>query len=554
MGQKVNPIGLRLGKQKKWESNWFNDFKDYDQFLQKNFLIKEYIESLFQYNFNKNHIIVKASLIKAEENKLYYVIFFYRLRSKLVSNKWLKQDLSVKYGIKNSKFNKNFYFINQIKKDKSLLKLNFNYIKFLKAKTQLNIINDYFLKSSLIENLNIILYIIKSNLDHKDLIKVNIKKKLVLEIKNLLNSLSLFLVLALKQKNKENIQLFVNLIRNLKSLKQLVYFNSFLNYEPFLRNDTFLKLIFSFIFNFKTKKALLKNLINKEFAHEQNILARLIYLNKKEKAYDFLNNLPIEKRKEVLALFLKLIWINQKELVRKNSNLISKKDDFDALHLILNEYTKHFSIRQNYLEAKTSLQLSHLANSNVQLLYLNCLSFLKYQALLNDTNVNRLLTLEKNLTRFYRARFKLSLIQQFIYGGYISVYFKNPDLLGKIIVEGLETLPKFRKHGQYFKFLNDMINALINSQKEIIGFRIKLKGRFNKWRRTKSVYINRGRLPLRIHDSKISYSSSYGCIRRGLFGVKIWICYDKHFSNKLESDLKNYLLYSKNKQIGKNVT
>jgi ribosomal protein S3 len=102
--------------------------------------------------------------------------------------------------------------------------------------------------------------------------------------------------------------------------------------------------------------------------------------------------------------------------------------------------------------------------------------------------------------------------------------------------------------------LNDMINALINSQKEIIGFRIKLKGRFNKWRRTKSVYINRGRLPLRIHDSKISYSSSYGCIRRGLFGVKIWICYDKHFSNKLESDLKNYLLYSKNKQIEKNVT
>jgi hypothetical protein len=147
---------------------------------------------------------------------------------------------------------------------------------------------------------------------------------------------------------------------------------------------------------------------------------------------------------------------------------------------MLDEYSRHFLTQQNYLRAKTCSQLSHLTNTNIQLLYLNCLSFLKYQALLNDTNVNRLLTLEKNLTRFYRARFKLSLIQQFIYGGYISVYFKNPDLLGRIIVEGLETLPKFRKHGQYFKFLNDMINALINSQKEIIGFRIKLKGRFNK--------------------------------------------------------------------------
>ncbi len=42
MGQKVNPIGLRLGITKSWESNWYAE-KRYSAILLEDIKIKEYI-------------------------------------------------------------------------------------------------------------------------------------------------------------------------------------------------------------------------------------------------------------------------------------------------------------------------------------------------------------------------------------------------------------------------------------------------------------------------------------------------------------------------------
>ena len=43
MGQKVNPIGFRLGVNKDWESKWFAG-KDYAKTLNKDIKIREYLE------------------------------------------------------------------------------------------------------------------------------------------------------------------------------------------------------------------------------------------------------------------------------------------------------------------------------------------------------------------------------------------------------------------------------------------------------------------------------------------------------------------------------
>ena len=43
MGQKVNPIGYRIGVNKDWDSRWYAD-KDYSQKLLKDIKIREYIE------------------------------------------------------------------------------------------------------------------------------------------------------------------------------------------------------------------------------------------------------------------------------------------------------------------------------------------------------------------------------------------------------------------------------------------------------------------------------------------------------------------------------
>ena len=44
MGQKVNPIGLRVGIIKDWESKWYAD-KDYADLLHEDIKIREYLEN-----------------------------------------------------------------------------------------------------------------------------------------------------------------------------------------------------------------------------------------------------------------------------------------------------------------------------------------------------------------------------------------------------------------------------------------------------------------------------------------------------------------------------
>ena len=44
MGQKVNPLGLRLGINRTWDSNWYAEDK-YSVFLENDLKIRKYIES-----------------------------------------------------------------------------------------------------------------------------------------------------------------------------------------------------------------------------------------------------------------------------------------------------------------------------------------------------------------------------------------------------------------------------------------------------------------------------------------------------------------------------
>ena len=43
MGQKVNPLGLRLGINRTWDSRWYAD-SEYSAFLENDLKIRKYIE------------------------------------------------------------------------------------------------------------------------------------------------------------------------------------------------------------------------------------------------------------------------------------------------------------------------------------------------------------------------------------------------------------------------------------------------------------------------------------------------------------------------------
>ena len=44
MGQKVSPIGLRLGINKDWEAKWYANNSEFSDYLQKDLKIRKYIE------------------------------------------------------------------------------------------------------------------------------------------------------------------------------------------------------------------------------------------------------------------------------------------------------------------------------------------------------------------------------------------------------------------------------------------------------------------------------------------------------------------------------
>lgn len=44
MGQKVNPVGMRIGVNKDWNSRWFAEDKDYSLFLNQDIKIRKYLE------------------------------------------------------------------------------------------------------------------------------------------------------------------------------------------------------------------------------------------------------------------------------------------------------------------------------------------------------------------------------------------------------------------------------------------------------------------------------------------------------------------------------
>lgn len=57
MGQKVNPIGFRLGISKDWSSKWYAEGADYADFLEKDFEVREFIrKKLAHASVSKIHI------------------------------------------------------------------------------------------------------------------------------------------------------------------------------------------------------------------------------------------------------------------------------------------------------------------------------------------------------------------------------------------------------------------------------------------------------------------------------------------------------------------
>ena len=75
--------------------------------------------------------------------------------------------------------------------------------------------------------------------------------------------------------------------------------------------------------------------------------------------------------------------------------------------------------------------------------------------------------------------------------------------------------------------------------------KIQFKGRFDRWKRARSLVILTGSLPLQSYNTFIDFGSYSGLTKNGSFGLRIWTLVNKNiteFSNY--NNIKNFLYYS----------
>ena len=69
MGQKVNPVGMRIGINKKWNSRWFANDKEYHVFLNEDIKIRNYLEKAL-----KDALISHIEIERTKSEKGYNLI------------------------------------------------------------------------------------------------------------------------------------------------------------------------------------------------------------------------------------------------------------------------------------------------------------------------------------------------------------------------------------------------------------------------------------------------------------------------------------------------
>ena len=69
MGQKVNPVGFRLGVNRGWDSVWYAKKKDFGNYLIEDFKIREYVKK------NVINSGVSKVMIERTSNKCYVTIY-----------------------------------------------------------------------------------------------------------------------------------------------------------------------------------------------------------------------------------------------------------------------------------------------------------------------------------------------------------------------------------------------------------------------------------------------------------------------------------------------
>lgn len=301
--------------------------------------------------------------------------------------------------------------------------------------------------------------------------------------------------------------------------------------------------------------------VNTKKTNIKKVFKSNTFLNNVPNLYKYTNRILFAKKTEQSNFFTN----NKKTLGYKSLYKNKKSTNKKVLGYVYKQKAKlkkkAIELKRSWVEGKLvlggntlpfqqkKLILSSWIGKSVDLFFINALSMTKFAFKLErikspNNNPNRFLSV---LDRDFINKYKYVgiYIKDLVRVALISMYFKNPGFLAKFISFLLAKLPRNRKETTFIRFLIKVIKTFGAERKEILGVRIKFKGRVNRWRRTKFIIGNRGTFPLQTMSERIEQGTAQAINRKGAVGIRIWLRYKNTFGTNFRIHMLKYMEYSR---------
>lgn len=324
---------------------------------------------------------------------------------------------------------------------------------------------------------------------------------------------------------------------------------------------------FLYIKKFLNKKRRF-NKIKKRIKFRFKFLSRKLWLYKKLPNFFIKKNVVIVKKNQKKIInkikTTKLFSLFNPDFSNKNINFYLENDttfnfkikEKEVNFPILKNKAKFLNIEENYVISKNvkkqrkprkaltifkiKQSLQCFTNSKISIVFIDLLKYIKFYTFYRKIpklnykqNVilkNKLVLPKNSFKQFIfkierRNRRHVTLIRDVLNILYISFCLKQPQMLVRFLGYQLMKTSRKKKHTKLLKVLWSGMRVLMSIHKDVLGFKIKMKGRINGKRRARFEIKRYGTLPLQKQTANISYGSSYGITKYGSLGIKIWIYY-----------------------------
>ena len=341
-------------------------------------------------------------------------------------------------------------------------------------------------------------------------------------------------------------------------------------------------------------------IVNLLYKNKKNYYLKKNYINNLLKWYQIKRILKLNQKN------IKLIYNVYSKKIKNNNDLINYKknkvsnynDKFTLNHFDKNNITnsiKNKTFFQQKIKSgfyfksvifpqkqaniinfnKIKNILSLLLNNRISLYYINVISLtrlafddrakkssikyrafvLKYSIIPRSFILNKIVKVKtsniylKKLIRNIERRYLYVaiFIKDIVRITFFCIFLKKTSFLVNFYAYSFSKLTRKYKETVFIRFLIKILKSATINRKEIIGVRLRFKGRINRWRRTKYIIGQKGIWNYNSIRTIVDYAQSSAVTKKGMQGFSIWLCYKSNFITTLRITFLNYIRLSKKK-------